>query len=50
MTAPMPNYGVNAMDDDEEEFDIDSWIYPTADGGLSNWTATDSMSVSFITQ
>ena len=52
ITAPMPKHdaGVNAIGDDEEEFDIDSWIYPTADGGLSNWTANDSMPISFITQ
>ena len=38
ITAPMPKHdaGVNAIeDDDDEEFDIDSWIYPI-DGGLSN--------------
>ena len=43
--------GVNVIgDDDDEEFDIDSWIYPTANGGLSNWTAKDSMPVSVITE
>ena len=53
ITAPMPKHdtGVNAIrDDDDEEFDIDSWIYPTTNGGLSNWTAKDSMPVSYITQ
>ena len=41
---------MNAIEDDVEEFEFDSWIYPTADGGLSNWTAKDSMLVSVITQ
>ena len=41
---------MNAIGDDEEKFDIDSWIYPTADGGLSNWTVKDSMPISIITQ
>ena len=51
VTAPMPKHGVNAIrEDDDEEFDIDRWIYPTTNGGLSNWTAKDSMPVSVITQ
>ena len=52
ITAPIPKHdaGVNAIEDDDEEFDIDSWIYSTADGGLSNWTTKDSMPVSYITQ
>ena len=44
------NPGVNAIEDDEEESDIDSWIYPTNNGGLNNWTAKDFIPVSFITQ
>ena len=48
---PKQDAGVNVIgDDNDEEFDINSWIYPTADGGLSNWTSKDSMSVSVITQ
>ena len=52
MTAPMPKHdqGVNAIEDDDEESDFDSWIYPTTDGGLSNWTTKDSMPVSITTQ
>ena len=30
------NQGVNAIEDDEEESDIDSWIYSTTNGGLNN--------------
>ena len=44
------NPGVNAIEDDEEELDIDSWIYPNTDGGLNNWTKKDFVPVSFITQ
>ena len=44
------NSGVNAIEDNVEEFEFDSWIYPTTDGGLSNWTAKDSVPISFITQ
>ena len=44
------NSGVNAIEDDVEESEFDSWIYPTANGGLSNWTTKDSMPVSVITQ
>ena len=50
--APMPKHdsGVNAIGDDEEESDINSWIYPTTNGGLNNWTTKDFLPVSFITQ
>ena len=48
---PKQDAWVNAIrDDDDEEFDIDSWIYPTANGGLSNWTTKYSMLVSVFTQ
>ena len=45
ITAPMPKHGpgVNAIDvvsaiedADDEDSDIDNWIYPTTDGGPSN--------------
>ena len=44
------NPKVNVIEDDEEESDFDSWIYPTTDGGLNNWTTKDFVPVSFITQ
>ena len=44
------NRGVNAIEDSEEDSDIDSWIYPTTNGGPSNWTARDFIPVSFILQ
>ena len=44
------NQGVNAIEDSEEDSDIDSWIYPTTNSGLNNWTVKDFVPVSFITQ
>ena len=44
------NSGVNAIEDCDEESEFDSWIYPTADDGLSNWTTKDFAPISFITQ
>ena len=44
------NQGVNAIEDSEEDSDIDSWIYPTTNGGLNNWTAKDFILGSFIPQ
>ena len=44
------NRGVNSIEDSEEDSDIDSWIYPTSNGGLNNWTARDFIPVSFIPQ
>ena len=52
ITAPMPKHdqGVKAIEDDEEESNINSWIYPTINGGLNNRTTKDFVPVSFITQ
>ena len=44
------NRGVSAIEDSKEDFNIDSWIYPTTNGGPSNWTARDFIPVSFIPQ
>ena len=44
------NHGINAIEESEEESDIDSWIYPTTNGGPSNWTTRDFIPVSFIPQ
>ena len=57
--APMPKHGsgINAIevvsateDADDENPDVDSWIYPTTNSGLNNWTAKDFIPVSFIPQ
>ena len=52
VTAPLPYHGVNAIRDGDEveESEFDSWIYPTTDGGLNNWTAKDYIPVTFVTQ
>ena len=52
VTAPMPNHGVNAIRDGDEvdESEFNSWICPTTDGGLKNWTAKDYIPVTFVTQ
>ena len=42
------NQGFNAIEDSEEDFDIDSWIYPTTNDGPNNWTTRDFVPVSFI--
>ena len=44
------NRGVNAIEDSKEDFDIDNWIYPTTNGGPSNWTTRDFIPVYFIPQ
>ena len=46
------NPGVNAIGDEDkvEESEFDSWIYPTTDDGLTNWTAKDHIPVTFVTQ
>ena len=50
VTAPMPNHGVNAIEDEAEESEFNSWIYPTTNGGPSNWTAKDFIPITFVTQ
>ena len=42
------NCGVNAIEDNDEDSDIDSWIYPTTNGGPSNWTTIDFVPISFV--
>ena len=46
------NTGVNAVGDGDEveESEFESWIYPTTDDGLTNWTAKDHTPVTFVTQ
>ena len=44
------NQGINAIQDSEEDSDIDSWIYPTTNSGPNNWTTKDLVLVSFISQ
>ena len=44
------NRGVNAIDDEVEELEFDSWIYPTTDSGPSNWTAKDNLPITVVTE
>ena len=44
------NPRVNAVEDEVEESEFDSWIYPTTDSGPSNWTAKDFTPITFVTQ
>ena len=52
VTSPLPDHGVNAIRDEDEveESEFNSWIYPTADSGPSNWTAKDNLPITFVTQ
>ena len=43
------NQVVNTIEDEKEESEFESFIYPTTDGGLNNWIAKDFVHVSFIT-
>ena len=41
---------VNAIEEDVEEAEFDSWIYPTTSNGPSNWTTKDFTPITFVTQ
>ena len=43
-------YGINALEDEDKESNIEEWIYPTVKGGLSNWEAKDFVPITFIHQ
>ena len=43
-------HGVNALEDSEEESNLEDWIFPTVDGGLCNWEAKDFVPITFIPQ
>ena len=42
------SHGVNALEDNDGEYDMDSWIFPTTNGGTSNWTTKDFVPINFI--
>ena len=52
VSAPLPAHGVNAIGDEDEvdEAEFDSWIYPATDSGPSNWSAKDNLPVSLVTE
>ena len=39
--------GVHAIEDDDINFDISDWIFPTPDNGFSNWKTEDVIPISF---
>ena len=44
------NHRVNTVEDDEDNYDLEEWIFPTVNGGLSNWEAKDFVPITFIQQ
>ena len=44
------HHGVNALEDNEEESNLEDWIFPTVEGGLCNWEAKDFVLITFIPQ
>src|ERR1051325_1112796 len=38
---------VHAIEDNDSDFDISDWIFPTPDNGLSNWKTEDVIPISF---
>src|ERR1043165_1102956 len=39
--------GVHAIKDNDNDFDISKWIFPTPDNGLRNWNTEDVIPISF---
>ena len=44
------HHGINAVEDEDEESHFEDWIFPTVEGGLSNWEAKDFIPITFINQ
>ena len=44
------NREVSAVEDDEDSYNVEDWIFPTVSGGLSNWEAKDYVPITFIQQ
>ena len=42
------NHGVNALQDNDNDCDMDQWIFPTLNGGLTSWNAKDFVPITFI--
>ena len=43
-------FGINALEGEDEEANIEDWIFPTIEGGLHNWEAKDFVPITFINQ
>ena len=42
------NHGVNALEDEDGDNDMDNWIFPTTNGGPSNWTEKYFVPITFV--
>ena len=42
------NHGINDLEESDGEYEMDSWIFPTTNGGPSNWTANDFVLITFV--
>ena len=43
-------HGINAVEEEDEESHFENWIFPTVEGGLSNWEANGFVPITFINQ
>ena len=44
------DHGVNAVEDSDDNCDLEEWIFPTISGGLNNWEAKEFVPINFIQQ
>ena len=44
------HHRINDVEDEDEESHFEDWIFPTVEGGLSNWKAKDFVPITFINQ
>ena len=44
------NHKVNTVEDDEDSYDLEDWIFPNVNGGLNNREARDFVPITFIQQ
>ena len=44
------NHEVNTVEGDEDRCDLEDWIFPIVNGGLSNWEARYFLPITFIPQ
>lgn len=46
-SAGVPKDQVNVVGDEDSDYDMDGWIFPTTGKGLTNWTAKEFIPFSF---
>ena len=44
------NHRVNVVEDSDDGCDLEEWIFPTINVGLTNWEAKDFFPITFIQQ